>query len=293
MKALLLGSNGQLGWELIRTCPKNIGLTFCDFPKIDFCSADSIKACILSSRPDCIINAAAYTAVDKAEKEKDLAHRINYQAVLELAEICRQNQIALVHISTDFIFNGQNFRPYLPDDLPDPKSVYGQSKLKGEQAVRRVLGDQALIIRTAWLYSAHGNNFVKTMLRLMQEKSHLTVIDEQIGTPTWAHGLARAIWTALDKNLQGTFHWTDAGVASWYDFSVAIQEEALHQGLLQKSIPILPVGTLQYPTPAPRPLYSVLDKTAFWQALNIEPVHWRIHLRFMLKQLSQTAETAP
>ncbi|MBU1695724.1 MAG: dTDP-4-dehydrorhamnose reductase [Proteobacteria bacterium] len=285
MKVLLLGSNGQLGWELTRTCPKNITLTSCDYPKVDFCSTNSISQCINAARPDFIINAAAYTPVDKAEQEKDLAYRINHQAVIEIAELCRQNRISLTHISTDFVFNGQNFKPYQPDDTPDPESVYGKSKLKGEQAVYKILDDKALIIRTAWLYSSHGNNFVKTMLRLMKEKPSLNVIDEQIGTPTWAHGLARAIWTALVKKLLGTFHWTDAGVASWYDFAIAIQEEGLKTGLLDKSIPILPVETLQYPTPAKRPMYSVLDKTSFWQATDIKPVHWRVQLRSMLKEL--------
>jgi dTDP-4-dehydrorhamnose reductase len=201
MNVLLLGSNGQLGWELKRTRPDNITLTTCDSPKINFCSTGSIKQCIDSTKPDCIINAAAYTAVDKAEQEKDLAYRINHKAVLEIAELCRQNNIFLIHISTDFIFNGQNFKPYLPDDTPDPESVYGKSKLKGEQAVRKILKDKALIIRTAWLYSAHGNNFVKTMLKLMKKKQSLNVIDEQIGTPTWANGLARTIWNALGKKI--------------------------------------------------------------------------------------------
>jgi dTDP-4-dehydrorhamnose reductase len=285
MKVLLLGSNGQLGWELIRTCPENITLTTCDFPKVDFCSSNSIEQCINASKPDCIINAAAYTPVDKAEQEKDLAYRINHQAVLEIAELCKKNKIFLIHISTDFIFNGQNFKPYQPDDKPDPKSVYGKSKLEGEQTVCKILNDQALIIRTAWLYSAHGLNFVKTMLKLMKKKQSLNVIDEQIGTPTWANGLARAIWTALKKNLAGTFHWTDAGVASWYDFATAIQEEGINARLLDKPIPILPVPTLQYPTPAKRPMYSVLDKTSFWQATDINPVHWRVQLRSMLKEL--------
>ncbi|WP_291460135.1 sugar nucleotide-binding protein [Desulfobacula sp.] len=179
MKVLLLGSNGQLGWELQRTRPDNITLTTSDFPKINFCNTGSINQCINSTRPDCIINAAAYTAVDKAEQEKDLAYRINHKAVLEIAELCRKNTISLIHISTDFIFNGRNFKPYQPDDTPDPESVYGKSKLKGEQAVRKILDDQALIIRTAWLYSAHGNNFVKTMLKLMKEKQNLSIIDER------------------------------------------------------------------------------------------------------------------
>jgi dTDP-4-dehydrorhamnose reductase len=287
MKILLLGSNGQLGWELQRTRPDNIKLTTCDFPKIDFCSAGSISQCINSTRPDCIINAAAYTPVDKAEQEKDLAYRINHKAVFEIAELCRKNKISLVHISTDFVFNGRNFKPYHPEDIPDPKSVYGKSKLKGEQAVRKALDDKALIIRTAWLYSSHGNNFVKTMLQLMKEKQSLKVIDEQIGTPTWAYGLARAIWTALEKDTAGTFHWTDAGVASWYDFAMAIQEEGITAGLLDYSIPILPIPTHQYPTPAKRPMYSVLDKTSFWQTLSISPVHWRAQLRSMIKELLQ------
>lgn len=285
MKVLLLGSNGQLGWELQRTLPDNVTLTICDYPKVDFGSTDSISQCINSTEPDYIINAAAYTPVDKAEQEKELAYRINHLAVLEISELCKENTISMVHISTDFVFNGQNFKPYQPDDTPDPESVYGKSKLKGEQAVCKILGDKALIIRTAWLYSSHGNNFVKTMLKLMKEKPSLNIIDEQIGTPTWANGLSKTIWIALEKNLKGTFHWTDAGVASWYDFAMAIQEEGIGIGLLDQSIPILPVGTLQYPTPAKRPMYSVLDKTSFLQATGISPIHWRVQLRSMLKEL--------
>jgi dTDP-4-dehydrorhamnose reductase len=287
MNILLLGSNGQLGWELTRTQPDNITLTTCDSPKIDFCSTSSIKQCINSIKPDCIINAAAYTDVDKAEQEKDLAYRINHKAVLEIAELCRQNNIFLIHISTDFIFNGQNFKPYQPDDIPDPESIYGKSKLEGELAVRKIMGNTALIIRTAWLYSAHGSNFVKTMLKLMKEKQRLNVIDEQIGTPTWANGLALAIWNALEKKLTGTFHWTDAGVASWYDFAIAIQEEAQALGLLDNLIPIYPVPSSAFPTPAKRPLYSVLDKSSFWETLKIKPMHWRTQLRSMLKELDQ------
>jgi dTDP-4-dehydrorhamnose reductase len=287
MKVLLLGSNGQLGWELQRTCPDKISITTCDYPKVNFCSSSSIKKCISLSKPDCIINAAAYTEVDKAEEERDLAHRINHDAVFEIAELCKKGNIPLIHISTDFIFNGRNFKPYMPDDTPDPKSVYGQSKLEGEEAVLKILGNKALIIRTAWLYSSHGNNFVKTMLKLMKEKQSLNIIDEQIGTPTWAHGLALAIWIALRNNITGTFHWTDAGVASWYDFAMAIQEEGLKAGLLDKSIPVLPVSSHNFPTASKRPMYSVLDKTSFWSTLKVNPIHWRIQLRSMLKELDQ------
>jgi dTDP-4-dehydrorhamnose reductase len=287
MKVLLIGANGQLGWELQQTCPDRIILTSCDLPKVDLCRTDSLTQCISATTPDCIINAAAYTAVDKAEQEPELADRINHLAVQDMADLCSRHQIRLIHISTDFVFSGRHFKPYLPDDTTGPESVYGRTKLAGEEAVRRTL-DNALIIRTAWLYSAHGNNFVKTMLTLMKEKTHLRVIEDQIGTPTWAFGLARAVWTALEKKTIGTLHWTDAGTASWYDFSMTIQEEGIRAGLLDHAIPILPVPTQAYPTPARRPFYSVLDKTAARKALGITPVHWRVQLLSMLAVLSQT-----
>ncbi len=287
MKILLLGSNGQLGWELQRTCPAGIDLTFCDFPKVDFTTTDSIHQCIETAAPDCIINAAAYTAVDKAESESALADRINHLAVREIAALCRKNGIRLVHISTDFVFSGKNHTPWQPEDTPYPISEYGRTKLRGEQAVLETL-DTPLIIRTAWLYSAHGANFVKTMLRLMKEKSSLTVIDEQIGTPTWARGLADIVWQAVGKNLSGIFHWTDAGVASWYDFAVAIQEQALDLGLVKTAVPIQPVPAVAFPTPAQRPMYSVLNKTTTLQALDVPPIHWRTQLKAMLTEYQET-----
>ena len=285
MKVLLLGANGQLGWELKRTCPQDIILTTCDYPKVDFLSTTSITTCIETARPDWIINAAAYTAVDKAEEEKETAERINHTAVREIAGLCRQNNIRLIQISTDFVFNGKAHRPYLPQDTPDPISTYGKTKLKGEQAVLEILKDDAAIIRTAWLYSSHGANFVKSMLNFFETKPELNIIDEQIGTPTWANGLAQAVWQAIDKNLTGIHHFTDAGIASWYDFATAIQEEALSLNLTQKEIPINPIPASQYPTPAERPFYSVLDKTSLWQTLDLKPVHWRKQLRSMLKEL--------
>ena len=285
MKILLLGASGQLGWELQRTCPDDVILISCEFSGVDFCSPDSIRQCIQTAQPDGIINAAGYTAVDKAEQEPELADTINHLAVRYIAELCRQNQIRLIHISTDFIFSGRHVKPYQPDDIPGPESVYSKSKLKGEQAIRETL-ENALIIRTAWLYSIHGNNFVKTMLRLMKEKTELRVVEDQIGTPTWAFGLAKTIWAALRLNPTGIFHWTDAGVASWYDFSTAIQEEGLSAGLLDQAIPILPVPTHAYPTPAKRPHYSVLDKTTARQTLGILPVHWRVQLCAMMRELS-------
>ncbi len=285
MKMLLLGAGGQLGYELCRTCPDSVKLSTCDFPKVDFNSEASLVECIDAADPDMIINAAAYTAVDQAEQDVKQAYRINSEAVAILARQARERGTGLVHISTDFVFSGKNHRPYTPLDDPAPESVYGLSKLEGEKAVRDIMGDRALIVRTAWLYSSHGKNFVKTMLDLMANRELLTVIDEQVGTPTWARGLAHAVWAGLDLGLTGIYHWTDAGVASWYDFAVAIQEEALALGLLDHAIPVMPVPASKYPTPAPRPFYSVMDKTGLWSATGITPVHWRVQLRAMLREL--------
>ena len=205
------------------------------------------------SRPDFIINAAAYTAVDLAEKESQTAFKINHEAVADIAQYADQNNIRMVHISTDYVFNGKNHKPWTVNDNPCPESVYGKSKLKGEIAVQEILKGKALIIRTAWLYSSYGKNFVKTMLKLMKEKNSLNIVDDQIGTPTWAYGLSKVIWKFVDKKISGVFHWTDAGVASWYDFAVAIQKEALALGLISKNIPLLPVPSKQFFTPAKRP----------------------------------------
>ncbi|MCK5312085.1 MAG: dTDP-4-dehydrorhamnose reductase [Desulfobacteraceae bacterium] len=285
MKTLIIGANGQLGWELIRTCPADISIFLSDYPEIDICDCSTIKEWINKTAPDCIINAAAYTDVDGAEQEKTKAYNINHKGAQNLAIEAKQANIHLVHISTDFVFNGTQSKPYSPDDKPDPESVYGKSKLQGELAVKETLKHKALIIRTAWLYSSHGNNFVKTMLNLMKGHSSINVIDEQTGTPTWANSLANAVWTAVEKKLTGTFHYTDAGVASWYDFAVAIQEEGLALGLLSNANPIFPVPTSKFPTPAKRPMYSVLDKQSMWQATGITPEHWRVQLRSMLKEL--------
>ncbi len=286
MKVLVIGENGQLGWELKRTCPESVELTAVDYPEIDLAKKETIVDILETESPDWVINAAAYTAVDKAEEEKEMAYAINHKGVENLCQAVVKSNSRLVHVSTDFIFDGESPHPYRPDEKPNPQSVYGDSKLKGETAVHENLKEDALIIRTAWLYSSHGNNFVLTMLNLMKERERLTIIDDQVGSPTWANGLAKTIWASIKNDLKGVFHWTDAGVASWYDFSVAIQEEALALGLLKKSIPILPIPTKEYPTPAKRPAYSVLDKRSTWDSTHVPPIHWRDQLRNMLKEIS-------
>ncbi|MGD9824407.1 dTDP-4-dehydrorhamnose reductase [Desulfobacter sp.] len=287
MKVLIVGSNGQLGWELQRTIPQGIDISAVDMPQIDITNPESIAGVMDRAIPDWVINCAAYTNVDGAESDRDAAHAINCEGAGNLARAVSRAGARLVHISTDFIFSGEGSRPYRPEDVPAPQSVYGRTKLDGEKAVKQVLEEDTLIIRTAWLYSSHGNNFVHTMIRLMKEKPALTVIDDQIGTPCWARGLAEAVWASVEKRLAGIFHWTDAGAASWYDFAVAIQEEALAAGLLKKKIPVAPIPTRAYPTPARRPAYSVLDKTGTWEATGLSPCHWRKQLRIMIGEINR------
>lgn len=285
MNVLLIGSEGQLGKELVRSCPDKIDLKALGFPDIDITDMESIDFLLKKYSFDLIINAAAYTNVDKAEKDQENAYRVNYNGVKNLALKCYENKLKLVHISTDFVFSGTLSRPYKPDDLPEPLSVYGRSKLKGENAVLKRL-DNALIIRTAWLYSSNENNFVRTMLKLMKNRETLSIVDDQIGTPTFARGLAKIVWQAVKENLTGIHHWTDAGVASWYDFAVAIQEEASAAGLIDKQIPIEPIPAKKYPTPAQRPVFSVLDKESIIEATKVKPQHWRKQLRIMIKEIS-------
>ncbi len=286
MRVMIIGANGQLGFELIRTCPGGITLFETDHPQIDICDKQNIKKWIKTTSPDIIINAAAYTDVDKAEKEKDKAFQINHMGVENLALEARDAGVYLIHISTDFVFSGEQNIPYCPDDKPCPGTVYGSSKLAGELAVKKILRSKAVIIRTAWLYSSHGNNFVKNMLNLMKGKSRINVIDEQLGTPTWAYGLAGTLWNITGRKLTGTHHYTDAGVASWYDFAVAIQEEGLAAGILTRANPIHPVPADKFPTPAKRPVYSVLNKQSLLKAAKITPVHWRVNLRTMMGELA-------
>lgn len=285
MKILLTGAAGQLGWELQRSVPPGITLVAMDAAGLDITDTAAVAATVAAEQPQVIINAAAYTAVDRAESEPERARLVNAQGAANLAEAAGANNAFVVQLSTDFVFDGNSSRPYGPADLPKPLGVYGASKLAGEQAVRERLGARCAVVRTAWLYSSHRHNFVKTMLRLLTEREEVRVVADQVGTPTWAHGLAGAVWQIAGRTMPGIHHWTDAGVASWYDFAVAIQEEALGLGLLERAIPIVPITTADYPTPARRPSYSVLDKSATWMLLGGPAPHWRVQLRRMLKEL--------
>ena len=284
-KILITGANGQLGRALAAHVPDDCVAIVADRQVLNISDAGSVNAWVRDNSPEGIINAAAYTAVDKAEAESDLARAGNTDGPKNLAIVAAERSIPMVHVSTDFVFNGNAGAPYRTDDALDPLSVYGVTKRDGEQEVLSAHEAKAAVVRTAWVYDSGGSNFVMTMLKLMQEKDSLGVVADQIGTPTYVHGLATACWALLNKELAGVFHWTDAGVASWYDFAVAIQEEALELGILSKSIPINPLTTADFPTPATRPSNSVLDKTSTWQALGITAPHWRDNLRVALATL--------
>ncbi|MDO6461628.1 dTDP-4-dehydrorhamnose reductase [Granulosicoccaceae sp. 1_MG-2023] len=286
MKALISGGKtGQLRWELARTVPAGADAVFLTREEMDVTDADAVAAAVAAHRPDVIINASAYTAVDKAESEREAAFAVNCDGVANLARAARDNNARLVHVSTDFVFDGSSSSPYTTDAPTKPLGVYGESKLAGEQQVQEILGESGLILRTSWVYSSFGNNFVKTMLRLMNERDELGVIADQAGTPTWARGLAGAVWLAAEKQLSGVHHWTDAGLISWYDFAQAIYEEGRAGGKINKQTRIRPLRTEEYPTPARRPAYSVLDKSKTWDALGLTSDHWRESLRKMMQEL--------
>lgn len=284
MKALIFGAGGQVGRALVSRAPDAAEMVALDRSGCDIADRAAIERAVAAAAPDIVFNAAAYTAVDKAESEAEVAARLNGAAPGWLAAAARGVGARVVHISTDFVFDGTLARPYRPDDAVNPLGVYGRTKLDGERAVAAAASD-ALIVRTAWVYAASGANFVRTMLNLMRSRDRLNVVSDQIGTPTHAATLAGALWQLAGVGATGIHHWTDAGVASWYDFAVAIQEEALAIGLLDRPIPVDPIATADYPTPARRPACAVLDKSATWSLLGAPAPHWRASLRRCLREM--------
>ncbi len=287
MKALITGANGQVGRALLRSAPAQVHVIGLARGDLDITDAHAVLSSVRSQRPDLIINAGAYTAVDKAESEPHAAERVNVTGADNLAVAAHETGARLIHVSTDFVFDGTSCRPYTSDAPTHPLSIYGRTKLAGEHAVMRRLPDRTVILRTAWVYAAEGNNFVRTMLRIMAAKGAVRVVADQVGTPTWAGSAAEVIWSlAARSDLSGIFHWTDAGVASWYDFAVAIAEEAIVLGLLNPDVRVDPIASEEYPSPAKRPSYSVLDKRPLLTALSVRPRHWRVNLRSVLKEIA-------
>jgi dTDP-4-dehydrorhamnose reductase len=281
---LVTGGNGQLGSEIKELAPKYDDCTFffTERSQLDITDHLAVDTFINKNKIHTIINCAAYTAVDKAETEPELANAINHLAVSSFAQITKDKNLKLIHISTDYVFDGTNKKPYLETDSVNPQSVYGQTKLDGELALQRINPANAIIIRTSWVYSKYGNNFVKTMLRLADTKDEISVVADQIGSPTNAADLAEAILTLLpkiDNDSLEVFQYSNDGVCSWYEFAKAIFEI--------KEIPITvnPIDTDKYPTAAKRPIYGVLDKSKMMIKYQFSTIHWHSSLKVVLSKL--------
>jgi dTDP-4-dehydrorhamnose reductase len=271
MKALITGAGGQVGRMLLETKPADVEVIACTHADLDIGRVDAVRDCIGRHRPAVIVNAAAYTAVDKAESEPMLVRCINTEGPGHLASAAKEYDARLIHISTDFVFDGMSSTPYQPESATNPLNTYGKTKRDGELAVLAALRERSVIVRTAWVYAAVGANFVRTMLRVMRASGAVRVVADQVGTPTAARSLAEALWRiARNPEIRGVHHWTDAGVASWYDFAVAIAEEGAQAGLLPPAVTVTPIVTAEYPL-AP---------------FGIVPIHWRERLRSVLKEIS-------
>jgi len=290
MNILITGANGQLGSEIRKRDDhnKNWHLVYCDLPELDITNKSQLEDIMKRESIGAIINCAAYTAVDKAETDPETAFAVNVTGAANLARLAAKSNLKLIHVSTDFVFDGKYYLPYVESDKPNPLNIYGKTKLKGEEAALS-LCPGAIVIRTSWLYSAHGSNFVKTMQRLGRERSELQVISDQVGTPTWAGDLAETILTMFadpetGKSKNGIFHYSNEGVASWYDFADEIMN------LSNIDCRIRPIETKDYPTPAARPAYSVLNKAKLKSTFSITIPHWKMSLRNCIRELGEATK---
>lgn len=285
MKILLTGSGGQLAQELQPILLYSGEVIAVDRTRLDLSEPESIRQAMAEIQPDLVVNSGAYTAVDKAESEPELAYSVNGVAPGIIAEECEKLGSTLIHISTDYVFDGSQGSPYKETDATNPLGIYGKSKLAGEEAIRQA-GNRHIIIRTAWVYGNSGKgNFVKTMLRLGKDREEIRVVADQIGSPTWTGDLAAAISQIIPQikpELFGTYQYTNSGVCSWYDFAIAIFEEAEKLGFPLKIQRVIPITTSEYPTPAKRPAFSVLSAVKISGILSTHPPYWRQGLRQML-----------
>ncbi len=273
MKVLITGASGQVGSALLESAPSQVELRAFTRSQLDISETRAVDAAVAAFQPALIINAAAYTAVDRAESEPELAAAINARG-------------PAYHISTDYVFDGRASEPYRPADRTHPLSVYGRTKLLGETAVLEILGERAVVLRTAWVYAAQGKNFLLTMLRLMRERGAVRVVADQRGTPTAADSIARALWALAQRpDIHGIVHWTDAGTASWYDFALAIAEDGYAAGLLPNPAQVTAITTADYPTAAHRPANSVLDTRESILQIGLDPPRWRESLRATLGEI--------
>lgn len=291
MKVLLTGSTGQLGQALIAAVPQGVELIATARNELDLADDGACRAAVRCHQPDWVLNAGAYTAVDQAESQPELAHAINAVAPRAFAESLRAEGGQLLQISTDFVFNGSQGSPYQTDQERNPLGVYGSTKAAGEAAVHELLGEdgRSSILRTSWVIGPVGKNFALTMLRLHRERTQLGVVADQVGCPTSTLNLAQACWRAIErgsqKPLPAVLHWSDAGAASWYDVAVAVGQIGLELGLLDSAAAVDPILTSAYPTPAQRPAYSLLDCTSTREALELPAQHWQQALRHVLQRV--------
>jgi dTDP-4-dehydrorhamnose reductase len=286
VKVLITGGSGQVGHALQQTAPEAIELLTPSRQELDLAQTSDIEKKLPLLAPDAVINAAAFTAVDKAENAPELAQRINADAVGEIAAYCQRLDIPLIHISTDFVFNGQQSVPYKPEDQPDPLGTYGKTKYAGEIAALKAYPN-TYIVRSSWIYSTHGQNFVKTMLRMANDQKPIHVVDDQIGTPTYANDLAQALWTILAAlPANNILHFSNTRETSWYQFAVEIFAEARRTGLLESAPEVGPIPSTAYPLPAKRPAYSALDCSETFAIPGIMQNDWRTALHAMLARLS-------
>ncbi len=288
LRALVTGARGQLGRELIATLPDGVDAVGLSRAELDIASPEAVATRLDAIRPEVVINTAAYTAVDDAEAEGELARAANADGPRLLADACRASGARMIQVSTDFVFDGEGRRAYAPDDPVAPLGVYGRTKLAGERAVRELLPEASLIVRTSWLYSAHGKNFVTTMLRLFASQPVVRVVNDQLGSPTWTGTLAAAIWRwAARPAAVGVRHWCDRGETSWHGFAAAVRDLGIELGLLTDPGELLAIASEEFPTAARRPRFSVLDANASARELALPRQDWRESLRLMLTTLAE------
>lgn len=287
MRVLVTGAQGLVARALLRSAPADIQTIPAAREDLDITNAAALGRFIDDSRPDLIVNTAAYTAVDQAENEPEAARQVNEFGAREVAMAARRHGIRLIHISTNFVFDGLADQPYSHAAQTAPVNVYGRTKLAGEDAVVSTLADSAIILRTAWVYGASGSNFLLTMLSLMRERRPIRVVADQFGTPTAAASVAEAIWAfARLPAASGIYHWTNAGEASWYEFATAIAEDAAALGLIPFPPDLAPAATADFPELAPRPRYAVLDLSSTIDTVGLSPENWRSRLAAELREPS-------
>ena len=288
MKVLLTGGSGQVGQEIIKSKPEEIEIINPCRKKLDLSDYNACKKIVEDHKPDWIINCGAYTQVDAAEKNILLSQKINGYAPASFVEAINKINTNLLHISTDFVFDGNQNFPYKENQIRNPLSQYGASKALGEELIEKKISDleKATILRTSWVISPVGKNFILTMLKLHSEKEIIKVVSDQIGCPTCAGELSKVCWRIIElkkkKKLPFILHWSDAGVASWFDIAVAVGELAKELGINKKEAIVLPINTSEYPTPAKRPKYSILSTKKTSKLLEVEPIHWRKNLKNIL-----------